>query len=111
VPQFIKHKRVFPVPLWLGDSALQGRTILLHAEQGLGDTIQFARYVPLIARMGAEVILEVQSCLKPLLSSIEGATAVIARGRPLPTFDMYCPLMSLPLALKTELATIPAEIP
>jgi tetratricopeptide (TPR) repeat protein len=110
-PEFIKHKRVFPVPLWLGASALHGRTILLHAEQGLGDTIQFVRYVPLIARRGAEVILEVQPCLKPLLTSIEGATAVIACGRPLPTFDVYCPLLSLPLALKTEQATIPAEIP
>jgi tetratricopeptide (TPR) repeat protein len=109
--EFVKHKRGFPLPLWLGDRALRGRTILLHAEQGLGDTIQFARYVPLVARLGAQVILEVPSSLKPLLTSLQGAPAVIARGRPLPTFDMYCPLMSLPLGFGTELASIPVEIP
>jgi hypothetical protein len=109
--EFAKHKRTFPVPQWLGDRALPGRSILLHAEQGFGDTIQFARYVALVARMGAQVIFEVQPSLKSLLVSIEGATATIARGRPLPAFDLYCPLLSLPLALGTDEATIPAEIP
>ena len=109
--EFVKHKRTFPVPLWLGDRALRGHTILLHAEQGLGDTIQFARYVPLVAQMGAQVILEVPSALKPLLTPLEGATAIIGRGRPLPTFDTYCPLMSLPLAFGTEVGSIPARIP
>ena len=109
--EFAKHKRTFPEPLWLGDRALAGRTILLHAEQGLGDTIQFARYAAFAARMGAQVILEVQPSLKSLLTAIEGVTATIARGRPLPTFDLHCPLLSLPLALGTDEATIPAEIP
>jgi tetratricopeptide (TPR) repeat protein len=97
--------------LWLGEYPLQGRTILLHAEQGLGDTIQFARYVPLLARTGTKVVLEVQSQLKALLGQIEGVGAVVARGEPLPSFDVHCPLGSLPLVLKTEPATIPAEVP
>jgi len=98
-------------PLWLGEFPLQRKTILLQAEQGLGDTIQFARYVPLLARMGARVILEVQRELVPLLAQIEGASGVVARGEPLPPFDVLCPLGSLPLALKTEPSTIPAEMP
>ena len=98
-------------PLWLGEYPLGGRTILLHAEQGLGDTIQFARYVPLLARTGAKIVLEVQPQLKALLRQIEGVGAVVARGEPLPSFDVHCPLGSLPLVLKTEPATIPAEVP
>jgi tetratricopeptide (TPR) repeat protein len=103
------HGRGYGRPLWLGEYPLQGRTILLHAEQGLGDTIMFARYVPVLARAGAKVVLEVQPQLKALLGRIEGAAAVVARGEPLPAFDVHCPLGSLPLALKTEPATIPAE--
>src|SRR5262249_48299779 len=80
-------------------------------EQGLGDTIQFARYVPLVARTGAKVVLEVQPELAPLLGRLEGAAAVVPRGEPLPPFDVHCPLGSLPLALKTEPATIPAGGP
>jgi tetratricopeptide (TPR) repeat protein len=95
-------------PLWLGEYPLERRTILLHAEQGLGDTIQFARYVPMLARAGAKVVLEVQPQLKVLLGQIEGAAAVVARGEALPAFDVHCPLGSLPLALKTEPATIPS---
>jgi len=71
-------------PLWLGEYPLQRHTILLHAEQGLGDTIQFARYVPLLARTGAKVVLEVQPQLAPLLGRLAGAAAVVARGEPLP---------------------------
>ncbi len=98
-------------PLWLGEYPLQRHTILLHAEQGLGDTIQFARYVPLLARTGAKVVLEVQPQLAPLLRQLEGVVGVVARGEPLPPFDVHCPLGSLPLAFKTEPATIPAEGP
>jgi tetratricopeptide (TPR) repeat protein len=101
----------FGNPLWLGETPLAGRTILLHAEQGLGDTVQFVRYAPLIARAGAQVVLEVQSALKPLLAGIEGVSATIARGESLPPFDLHCPLASLPLACKTDLANIPTEIP
>jgi tetratricopeptide (TPR) repeat protein len=98
-------------PLWLGEFPLGRKTILLHAEQGLGDTIQFARYVPLLARGGATVVLEVQPELKPLLATLEGVASIHARGETLPPYDVHCPLGSLPLALKTEPASIPAEIP
>jgi tetratricopeptide (TPR) repeat protein len=101
----------FRDPPWLGDRPLGGKTILLHAEQGLGDTIQFARYVPMIAQSGAKVVLEVQPELKPLFEGFAGASAVIGRGEKLPAFDLHCPLASLPLACKTELATVPAAIP
>jgi hypothetical protein len=98
-------------PLWLGEYALGHRTILLQAEQGLGDTIQFARYVPLIARGGAKVVLEVQPELKAQFANLPGVSSVVARGEPLPAFDVYCPLGSLPLAFKTTPANIPCELP
>jgi tetratricopeptide (TPR) repeat protein len=97
--------------LWLGDFALAGKTILLHAEQGLGDTIQFARYAPLLAAQGAKIVLEVQPELKALLSRLDGVAAVVARGEAPPPFDVHCPLGSLPLALKTEFPRVPAQIP
>jgi len=103
-------RRRFGKPLWLGEYPLARKTILLHAEQGLGDTIQFVRYAPLIARMGAQVVLEVPTELVPLFWRLPGI-AVVARGAPLPPFDVHCPLGSLPLALKTEAATIPCAIP
>jgi len=97
--------------LWLGEFPPNGKTILLHAEQGLGDTIQFARYAPLVAAQGAKVVLEVQPELKSLMSRLDGVTAVVARGEAPPPFDMHCPLGSLPLARKTELPAVPAQIP
>ncbi|AXK79785.1 tetratricopeptide repeat protein [Pseudolabrys taiwanensis] len=98
-------------PLWLGEYPLGGKTILLHAEQGLGDTIQFVRYAPLLAKAGAKVVLEVQPELKALLSGLEGIQACVARGETLPAFDVHCPLLSLPLAMKTDLESVPAPIP
>ena len=103
-------RRSFGKPLWLGEYPLGRKTILLHAEQGLGDTIHFARYAPLLARGGATVVLEVQPELKDLARALDGVT-VIARGEALPAFDTHCPLGSLPLAFKTELASVPAGIP
>jgi tetratricopeptide (TPR) repeat protein len=97
-------------PLWLGEYPLGRKTILLHAEQGLGDTIMFARYAPLLARAGATVILEVQPALKSLLGGLEGVT-VLAEGEKLSAFDVHCPLGSLPLATKTTLDTVPADVP
>jgi tetratricopeptide (TPR) repeat protein len=98
-------------PLWLGEYPLARKTVLLHAEQGLGDTIQFARYVPLIAAGGAKVILEVQPELASIMRRLDGAPAVVTRGEKAPPFDVHCPLGSLPLALHTELAAVPAKIP
>jgi tetratricopeptide (TPR) repeat protein len=106
------QRRNFTAPLWLGQGSLAGKTILLHAEQGSGDTIQFVRYAPLLAARGAnEVIVEVQRELASLVSGIEGISAVIGRGEALPPFDLHCPLLSLPLAFATELATVPADVP
>jgi tetratricopeptide (TPR) repeat protein len=98
-------------PLWLGDYSLARKTVLLHAEQGLGDTIQFARYVPLLAAAGARIVLEVQSELTALMARLEGGATVIARGETPPPFDVHCPLGSLPLALRTERDSVPAQIP
>lgn len=106
-----KKLRKFSQPLWLGQDAVAGNTILLHHEQGLGDTIQFARYATLLAKRDARVILEVQPPLKSLLSQIGGGVQVIGRGEDIPRFDLHCPLLSLPLACRTELGTIPADIP
>jgi tetratricopeptide (TPR) repeat protein len=100
-------RRCFTRPMWQGES-LQGKTILLHAEQGLGDTIQFARYAPLLASKGARVILEVQTPLVTLLRSMPGVASVIERHKPLPQFDLHCPFISLPHALGAELKTIPS---
>jgi tetratricopeptide (TPR) repeat protein len=104
-------RRDFVQPLWLGEQPLEGRTILLHDEQGFGDAIQFVRYLPLVAARAAKVILEVQPPLKALLSGVEGASLVLGRGEELPEFDYRCPLVSLPLAFKTRLDTIPATVP
>ena len=104
-------RRDYPQPLWLGAPPLAGKSILLHSEQGLGDTLQFCRYLPLLARAGAHVLLEVQPPLAPLFAGFEGAALVLPRGTPLPAFDYHCPLLSLPLAFRTELDDIPLGIP
>jgi Flp pilus assembly protein TadD len=103
--------RTFPVPLWDGREPLDGTTILVHAEQGLGDTLQFCRYVPVLAGRGARVVLEAQGPLVGLLRGLGGASAVVARGEPLPGADFHCPLLSLPLACGTTVDTIPREVP
>ena len=98
---FARQRRQLHAPLWLGDAPVSGKTILLHAEQGMGDTIQFIRYAPLLAGMGAKVVCEVQPELQPLLAELQDLT-IIARGEPLPAFDLHCPLLSLPLAFGTS---------
>ncbi len=108
---YLSAPREFSQPLWLGKEDIAGKTILLHAEQGFGDAIQFVRYVETVAKRGATVILEVQPALLSLLSGIAGASRIVGRGEPLPHFDMHCPLLSLPLAFGTRLQTIPAAVP
>ncbi len=103
--------RALAAPQWTGAQALEGRTILLHAEQGLGDAIQFARYVPWVAQRGARVVREAHAGLAPLLAQLPGVSLTLARGDPLPAFDLHCPLMSLALAFGTTLATIPRDVP
>jgi tetratricopeptide (TPR) repeat protein len=106
-----KH-RTFRQPLWLGQESLAGKTILLHSEQGLGDTLQFCRYVPLVANLGAKVILEVQKPLWGVLAGLEGVWQWVGQGvhqgGAAPETDYHCPLLSLPLAFKTRLDTIPS---
>jgi tetratricopeptide (TPR) repeat protein len=108
-PSLGLRPREFAQPLWLGDAPLERRTMLVHAEQGYGDTIQMARYLRALEARGATVILEVPPRLVRLFASLPGASRVIAQGDPLPPFDVHCPIMSLPLALGTRLDTIPAD--
>jgi tetratricopeptide (TPR) repeat protein len=98
-----------PCPLWLGQGSLEGKTILLGADEGLGDTIQFARYVPDVAARGARVVLLIQDPLVPLLANLPGVAQCvpISAANTLPAFDVHCPICSLPLALGTTLDTIP----
>jgi len=103
----VEPARPLDRPLWLADSPLAGRSILLHSEQGLGDTIQFARYIPMVARAGGRVILGAPQLLGPLLQQIEGVAALAPRLDALPPYDVHCPLMSLPLAFNTRLGDIP----
>jgi tetratricopeptide (TPR) repeat protein len=97
--QFAAAARHFPMPLWLGGESLKGRTLLVHAEQGLGDVLQFCRYAPALADLGAAVVLEVYPSLARLMERLPGVGVVIKRGAPLPACDFHVPLMSLPLAL------------
>jgi tetratricopeptide (TPR) repeat protein len=108
---FASHRRNFKSPLWTGDQSVNGRTILLHSEQGFGDTIQFVRYAAFVRRMGATVLLEVQPELVDLMVETGCAAQVVARGQKLIAFDFHCPLMSLPRAFRTNLTSIPATVP
>jgi ADP-heptose:LPS heptosyltransferase len=110
-PDWIGMRREFAAPLWLGEEPIGGKTILLLAEQGLGDTIHFVRYAALVAALGAKVILGVPSPLKEIASTVPGVSLVLGDGEPVPPVDFYCPMLSLPLAFRTELATVPANIP
>ena len=98
-------------PQWRGDVDLSGKTLLLESEQGFGDVLQFCRYVPLLAARGARVVLEVEAPLRDLMASLEGVAALIAKGEPRPAYDLYCPLLSLPLAFGTTLETLPGQTP
>ena len=110
--QILRHaQRDFAQPKWSGAEEISGKTILLHAEQGLGDTIQFCRYAPLVAARGAHVILEVQESVRELASSLGGVAEVVAAGSDLPDFDVQCPLLSLPRAFATNIKTIPSTVP
>lgn len=104
------ERRDFRQPQWRGETG-RGGTLLIHAEQGLGDTLQFCRYAPLAAAKGWRVVLEAPAPLVGLLGSLDGVAQVVPPGRPLPPFDAHCPMLSLPLALGTTLSSIPAAIP
>jgi tetratricopeptide (TPR) repeat protein len=98
----------FSQPMWLGRESIEGKTILIHVDEGLGDTIQFVRYVPDVAARGARVVLAVERPIVSLLSGFPGVSQCLAFSEPLPAFDLHCPIGSLPLAFTTRLDTIPA---
>ncbi|THD53799.1 MAG: tetratricopeptide repeat protein [Bradyrhizobium sp.] len=106
----VKHWH-FKQPLWIGAEPIDGKVLLLHNEQGLGDALQFCRYVPLMAARGARVVLEIDGPLKELLSGLTGVSHCISKGETPPDFDFHCPLTSLPLAFDTTLDTIPSAVP
>ena len=103
--------RDFDKPLWLGDRPIESKVLLVYNEQGLGDAIQFCRYIPLLAARGARVVLEISQPLQQLLGSMSGVAHCVAKGEALPAFDFHCPLASLPLAFDTTLDTIPSDVP
>jgi tetratricopeptide (TPR) repeat protein len=103
--------RNFAKPLWLGEKSIANQTLLIQAEQGFGDILQFCRYVPMLQKMGTRVILEAPQPLISILSTLPGEFAIVEKGTTLPDFDCYCPIMSLPLALKTTLENIPSKVP
>jgi tetratricopeptide (TPR) repeat protein len=105
-----KPKHKLPQPLWDG-ADMKGKRILLYAEQGFGDVIQFVRYASMVKAKGAEVILGCQKELKSLLKSIPGVISVVAFGELLPQFDLQCPLPSLPRIFNTTLVSIPSQVP
>src|SRR5215472_10591070 len=102
--------RNFKQPAWQGQR-LDGKTIFLHAEQGLGDTIQFLRFLPDLIRRGARVVVEVPEVLQRLAATLDCDCDVVARGQPLPPFDVHCPLMTVPHLLGVTLADLPGRIP
>jgi len=111
VPGSASVVQPFREPIWLGERPLRDKTLLIHAEQGMGDVLYAVRFVPRLVQRGARVVLQVHAALKPLLAGLEGAALVVARGEALPAFDCQCPVMSLPYVMRTELSTIPEEVP
>ena len=109
-PSFALSRPDYAQPLWLGEGDLTGKTILLHGEQGFGDMIQFCRYAKLLVSRTGRVVVRVPGPLVRLMRGMDGIQ-VLDMADPVGAFDCYCPLMSLPLAFGTSVATIPAEIP
>ncbi len=107
--EFRAARRDFKQPRWDGGD-LGGRTILLYHEQGLGDTLQVARYLPLVAQRGGKVIVDCQRELQRLLKSPDGEWQILAENKPLPAFDIHFPFMSLPQAFWTTPQTIPGAL-
>ncbi|KXW56971.1 tetratricopeptide repeat protein [Ferrovum sp. PN-J185] len=96
---------------WKGKENINGKTILIYHEQGFGDTIQFCRYLPLVKELGANINFLVPSSLAPVIATLDCPMTVIIKGKPIPNFDAYCPLMSLPHVFKTTIETIPSKNP
>ncbi|KAA0889857.1 tetratricopeptide repeat protein [Oryzomonas rubra] len=105
---FTSPLRDFVQPRWQGEP-IGGKTLLIHAEQGFGDTLQFCRYVPLVAALGARVVFECHPPLASLMNMVGVRT--VPMGEPLPSFDLHVPLLSLPMIFGTSVETIPGEVP
>jgi hypothetical protein len=112
VPDLPIFRFAFSQPVWLGKEPIAGKTVLVHVDEGLGDTIQFARYVPEVAARGARIVLVVADALCPLLSGVAGVAECLPLSqKSMPAFDLYCPISSLPLAFGTTLETVPSVTP
>ena len=109
-PSFTAVKRTFDIPRWDG-TPVAGKRIIVHAEQGFGDTLQFCRYLPLLAREEMTVVFECQKALARLCASIEGIAGLVVRGDALPAADFHIPLLSLPYLFETTVGTIPGRVP
>jgi hypothetical protein len=108
--RFTSPQRQFMQPQWQGEP-LTGKTILIHAEQGLGDTLQFCRYLPSLAASASQVVFACHPQLTALMETLSPGLTIVAMGQPLPSFDCHLPLMSLPRLFGTTLETIPAAVP
>jgi tetratricopeptide (TPR) repeat protein len=103
-PDFHQH-------MWLGQEDVRGKTVLVFADEGMGDTIQFARYIPMLAERGAQVILVVEDTLRPLLSNLSSVTQCLSKPLPsVPPFDLHCPIGTLPFAFGTRIDSIPSAV-
>lgn len=111
VEPMISLPKIYPQPLWLGEQALVNKTLLIYPEQGFGDFLQFVRYAALAEKQAARVILAVHPAMMALASTLKGQFTLVEEGQPTPDCDYCCPMMSLPLAFKTRIETIPAQIP
>jgi tetratricopeptide (TPR) repeat protein len=101
----------FAEPMWLGGGNIDGKTILVYADEGLGDMIQFARYIPAVAALGARVVLAVDKPARALLSGLAGVSKCLEGSIEEPTaFDLHCPISGLPLAFDTRIETIPSQV-
>jgi tetratricopeptide (TPR) repeat protein len=103
--------RAFPQPVWLGQDGIAGKTLFIHWEQGLGDTLQFCRYAALATACGARVVMSVQDPLRRVIATLGTDVTVVGGGDVAGEFDWHCPMMSLPLAFGTTVETIPGAVP
>ncbi len=108
LPASEPYRPAFTQPCWSGREPVKGKTVLLFGEQGFGDFVQFARYATLLAARGATVVLQVPRSLASVLKDLAGVSRIVVKGEPLPPFDLYCPLLSLPKAFGTDMAAIPS---
>ena len=114
--EFTSVQRNFKQPQWVGQGmqgdsgdSLRGKTIFIHCEQGIGDTLQFCRYLPYVLESGAQVLFEVQGVVHTLMQQIIDPAFLLKQGDPIPDFDFHCPLISLPYALRDRLEQIPVK--